>query len=260
MPTVSEQFKTFHDFASASLDDIYGQRLASAYKREINTAESGIFINDGTGKFTFEPLPTLAQISPVFGISATHLDADGKLDLILAQNFHHPQRETGRMDGGLSLALLGNGDGSFRPLMPETSGLVVDGDSRSLTVLDLNGNHRPDLMIARNGAAPHIYFNNAAGAFYTITLKGAPANPTAIGARLTFLYKDSTSNTAEIKAGAGYLSQSPATLHHTTGKKKLSNISVHWPDGTISQHPVTKISGPIILIKPPAGSDTVGVN
>lgn len=247
MPTVSEQFKTFHDFASASLDDIYGQRLASAYKREINTAESGIFINDGTGEFTFKPLPALAQIAPVFGIAATHLDADGKLDLVLAQNFRHPQRETGPMDGGLSLALLGNGDGTFRPLMPDTSGLIVDGDARSLTVLDLNGNHRPDLMIARNGAAPHIYFNNAGGAFFTITLKGTPPNPTAIGTRLIFHYKDGTSDTAEIQAGAGYLSQSPSTLHHTTGKKHLSNITVHWPDGTISQHPISKTSGLISL-------------
>lgn len=250
MPTVSEQFKTFHDFASSSLDDIYGERLSNAYKREINTTESGIFINDGTGKFTFQPLPTLAQISPVFGISATHLDADGKLDLVLAQNFHHPQRETGRMDGGLSLALLGNGDGSFRPLMPETSGLVVDGDSRSLTVLDLNGNHRPDLMIARNGAAPHIYINNAAGAFYTISLKGAASNPTAIGAKLTFHYKDDTSDVAEIQAGTGYLSQSPPTHHHTTGKKKLSSITVHWPDGTISKHPVNETSGAMQLTQP----------
>ena len=58
MPTVSAQFKTYHDFASASLNDIYGDRLSSALMLEVNTPESGIFVNDGKAHFTFKPLPS----------------------------------------------------------------------------------------------------------------------------------------------------------------------------------------------------------
>ena len=52
--------------------------------------------------FSFAALPVLAQIAPAFGVQAADFDGDGHLDLAVAQNFFSPQRETGRMDGGLS--------------------------------------------------------------------------------------------------------------------------------------------------------------
>ena len=65
--------------------------LAEAYRVEANTLESGILLNDGTGHFGFHPLPRIAQIAPTFGIVAEDFDADGKIDLMLAQNFFSPQ-------------------------------------------------------------------------------------------------------------------------------------------------------------------------
>jgi len=79
--------------------------LDAAYKVEVNTLESGVLLNDGHGHFTFHPLPRIAQVAPSYGAALADVDGDGKLDLYLVQNFFGPQRETGRMDGGVSLLL-----------------------------------------------------------------------------------------------------------------------------------------------------------
>ena len=69
MPNLGEQFATFHDFALASLEEIYTvDSLGSADRFAVSTLESGLFMNDGAGNFTFESLPTLSQISPGFGV------------------------------------------------------------------------------------------------------------------------------------------------------------------------------------------------
>ena len=117
MPHLAEKFQTYHEFALASVVDIYTPKcLNESEKFSVTTLESGVLINDGDGKFAFRPLPRLAQIAPGFGAVLTEVDGDGRPDLYIAQNFFTAQPETGRMDGGMSLLLLGNNDGSFRPV------------------------------------------------------------------------------------------------------------------------------------------------
>ncbi|MEJ6582112.1 MAG: CRTAC1 family protein [Akkermansiaceae bacterium] len=237
MPSVREQFKTFHDFASADLASIYGNRLAAAMRLEVNTAETGIFINDGNAHFSFQPLPHLAQVAPTMGAAATHLDGDGVLDLVLAQNDFTPQRETGRMDGGVSFALLGNGDGSFRIMPPATSGIAIEGDVRSLSIFDYLGNNRPDILIARNSASPRLLFNNASGNFLRITLQSSlKRNLSAIGAQITIYRKSGTLEKHQIDAGNGYLSQSPPEIFVSFTKlNPVEKIVIVGPTGIRSE-------------------------
>ena len=98
-----------------------------------------------------EPLPVLAQMAPVMAIAIDDLNQDGQLDAVLAQNFNGAQRETGRMNAGLSLVLRGNADGNFSPLWPTESGLSLRGDPRHLALLDLDGDGQKDLVFAQNG-------------------------------------------------------------------------------------------------------------
>ena len=88
MPHLAEKFASFHAFASASLQEIYApDSLASAEHVEINTLESGVFMQEVDGQFRFEPLPRSAQIAPGFGLLAAELTGDAQVDLVLAQNF-----------------------------------------------------------------------------------------------------------------------------------------------------------------------------
>ena len=131
MPSLANRITTYRDFALASLDQIYTpQCLEKAQKCVATTLESGVLLNDGKGRFKFQSLPLAAQDVPGFGAILTHLNADGIPDLVVAQNFYSPQIETGRYSGGLGMALVGKGDGSFAPIPPRDSGIVIPGDAK----------------------------------------------------------------------------------------------------------------------------------
>jgi len=249
MPHLAGKFSTYKEFALADLPAIYTpQCLKDAERFEANTLESGVLLNDGGGHFAFHPLPRLAQVSPCFGVAVTDVDADGKADVYLAQNFFTPQLETGRMDGGMSLLLRGRGDGSFDPVGPDESGLVVPGDAKSLAVADLDGDGRPDFVAGVNDA-PLVSFVRQPvrhGASLAVRLAGKAGNPTAVGARVTLHLRGGTRQTAEVYAGSGYLSQSSPVLFFGLGQGGAADrVVVRWPDGGETSHPV------------PAGTTTI---
>lgn len=203
LPHLGEKFRTFRSFAAASLEEIYTpQHLESSLRLEARTLESGILINDGGGRFSFQPLHRIAQTAPAFGSALVDIDADGNLDLYLVQNFYTPQLETGRMAGGLSLLLLGSGDGKFEPVSPRESGLSVPEDAKSLAVVDTNNDNRPDFVVGINNGALRVFENKTDRSSVRIEIDAKP------GSAITAKLKNGTLITREVQAGTGYLSQS----------------------------------------------------
>ena len=255
MPFVRRKYPTYDAFARATLSQIYTpQGLASAHRVEARRLESGLLLNDGTGRFTFRPFPRIAQIAPTFGIVAEDFNADGNPDLVLAQNFYSPQPETGRMDGGLSQFLRGNGDGSFTTVSPDKSGVALKGDARSLAALDLNGDGRPDLALARNDDTPVFLLLDPSALpeghrHLRIHLQAPAGNPEAFGTRLTLSHADGSALALEPNAGGSYLSNSPATL--TVGidpKNPPTLLRIRHPDGATSTLPIPEEDELVILV------------
>ena len=143
MPMVKEKTPTFHEFAVSDLIEIYtDEKIETASKYEANNLESLVLINHSSPtetRFELKPLPRIAQASPAFGCCFNDVDGDGNLDLLLAQNFYGPQRETGYMDGGVGLLLRGDGQGRFQPIDAEDSGIVISRDATSLVAMDIDG-------------------------------------------------------------------------------------------------------------------------
>lgn len=235
MPGLLQQFPSHHSFASASLADILGkERFKAAAYVETTVATTGILLNNGKGGFSFHPLPRLAQIAPCYGAAFADVDGDGRMDLYLVQNSFSPQPEAGRMDGGVSLLLTGNGDGTFAPIWPNQSGLVVPGDGKSVSAADLNNDGWIDFIAGVNNGEVVSFQNRGSKTNHTLSvrLEGKPGNLTGIGSRITLLLDDGTKQVAEIFGGSGYLSQSQAVACFGLGaERRPKAIEVRWPGG-----------------------------
>ena len=213
MPFLANKFTTYKDFALADLTEIYSVKCLDDAQRFVTTTlESSMFVNDG-GQFTIRPLPRLAQASPAFGVCMIDADADGRLDVYLVQNFYGSQPETGHMDGGLSLLLKGQGDGTFTSVWPSESGLVVAGDATGLSVVDLNDDSWPDFAAASNQGPLQGFTRNpddlSANRPSGSAVDRRPRQSPQLSELVSLcIWDDGRRLTREVKAGGSYLSQS----------------------------------------------------
>ena len=192
MPFLAEKFKTYDQFASALLSDIYtAPKLQQSGQLAATTLASVLLRNDGLGRFAIEELPHRAQIAPIFGMVAI-----GDL-LVCAQNSFAPEPETGRHDGGTGLVLRAAANG-FVVVPPHEHGLCAFGDHKALVARQV-GNEL-ELLFARND-----------GPLHAAKLAGARALALPVGARGVVEYADHR-RAFEVHAGSGYLSQLPPLL------------------------------------------------
>jgi enediyne biosynthesis protein E4 len=252
MPFVAEKFPTYRSFASASLAAIYTEKqLGEALRLEAVHFESGLLMNDGHGRFAWRSIPRLAQSSPGFGVVATEIDGDGRVDIQMVQNLYSREPETGLWRGGIGVTLIG-GQTGFHLAEADQTGLVVAGDAKGLTVADLNLDGWPDFAITQNNG-PLLAFQNRGNPGVkplSIRLAGPIGNPTGIGSRVRVSHADGTTQTAEIYGGSGYLSQSTATLFFGRAKSPITSVQTRWPDGRVT---TTSLSaGQDQLIIPPS--------
>ncbi|MBS1914389.1 MAG: VCBS repeat-containing protein [Bacteroidetes bacterium] len=212
MPKIQGMFKTFSQFASATINDIIPRaKLDTAYTLSATEFRSCYLENLGNGKFAMHLLPQIAQISPVFGIAVEDYDGDGNLDAILTGNFFDgPEPTVVRYDASWGLVLKGDGKGNFTPLSLEQSGMVVNGDSRGVGLLRLGKGVSTRLcaMVVNNSGPLQAFQVDVAankGKLWTLD-RGMHATHAII------TLKDGRKRRFEFQTGSGYLTQSSPTL------------------------------------------------
>ena len=241
MPFLLDKFQTYHDFALQGVEGVYSRsRLDEALRLEVNGLESGILINNGDAQFAWMPLPRITQVAPGFGVSVTDFNLDGQLDMMIGQNFYGPQRETGRMNGGVGQFLVGTGDGRFLVVAPHESGIVVADDAKGLTVTDLNADSKPDIVVSTNNGPVRAFLNQAETRHRTLSvrLKGGRGNQSAFGATLTLRCSNGERLVAEVYGGGGYLSQSATVQTFAIPRDVTCSLHVAWPNGDESMVPI----------------------
>jgi len=148
MPFIKEKFPSYKQFASATLEEVYGGDLEKSYHLEATNFANSLLINEGGGKFSLKDLPLKAQFSCINGMVVKDFDGDGKQDILVAGNLYAAEVETPRNDASIGLLLKGNGDNSFTPVTLQESGFLARGDVKDLQYISVSNNSL--ILIANN--------------------------------------------------------------------------------------------------------------
>lgn len=160
IPPLQRRLASTNKYAASSIEEVLPPAaLAQATRSEITELRSGLLIGQPDGSQRFMPFPFIAQIAPIQDFGVADFDGDGHLDLVAAQNNYEVPAHISRYDGGLGQLLLGNGDGTFRAIDPQTSGIIIDGHALSLHIEDLNQDGKPDFIVLRAGQEPLAFRN-----------------------------------------------------------------------------------------------------
>jgi hypothetical protein len=151
-----------------------------------NCGQNTIGVLLGTPLGTYQPVVVYnSGASYPTSIAVADVNGDGKLDLLIANT------SGGTGEDGSIAVLLGNGDGTFQPpLLYDSAG---DHPS-SLAVADVNGDGRPDVLVANlEGAGGPTYegsvgvlLNNTGSSTPTTTTLVSSLNPSTFGQTVTF--------------------------------------------------------------------------
>ncbi len=257
IPDIATRFTSHQTFGKATINQVFGKdKVAAALKVQATELRSGVFINESKDsiRFRFEPLPDEAQVSPSFGAAITDFNGDGYVDILLAQNFFHSEVSTGRMSAGVGIVLKNRGNGKFVAVHPGESGISITGDARAATIVDLNDDDWPDVLVSQNNTRMMAYtFQKPKGharRLVSVRLLGKKGNPSGFGAKLVYR-GESHKQSRFICSSSGYMSHSSALRYFSLKQGESGEITVTWPDGTKSKHPLNaKTNQKIIRQKP----------
>ena len=199
MPTFArKRFTSFQQYANKTFADAFSDDdLDGATRLSASELRSCYLENKGGGRFALHPLPTLAQVSPVFGIQTGDFNGDGLPDALLVGNSYAPETYSGWYDAGRGCLLLGDGRGHFRAVSPDRAGLWADHDAKALAALS-TGNELWYLVSNNNGPVQ-------------LLKPQKPIRPQRAQPGKTFRlikHPDGRIQRVEFYHGSGYLSQS----------------------------------------------------
>jgi hypothetical protein len=160
MPFIQEKFTDFTSFASASLEDIYGDKLTSALHYQADMLSSVFLRNDGNGNFEIVKLPWQAQQAPLQDFDFVDLNGDGSAEVLAVGNLYNVEVETQRYDASQGTVLEFRG-GNFSVIPATQTGFVTSGDSRSIETIKMGQNVL--ILVTNNNGALDVFSMPRAG-------------------------------------------------------------------------------------------------
>ncbi len=173
-----------------------------------------------------------------WGTGFVDFDNDGLRDLFIANGHIYPEIENkgfGQTYAQRNQLYVNTGGGQFSEVRDETLEKILK-VGRGAAFGDLDRDGRIDVIINNLDDQPTVLLNRSVGGnWIALKLTGRGSNRDAIGARLTIV-ADGKRQSAEVKAGHSYLSQSDTKLHFGLGAaKKVESIEVRWPGGGVQR-------------------------
>ncbi|QRR02028.1 VCBS repeat-containing protein [Dyadobacter sandarakinus] len=147
IPMIRKKYIYARDFARASTADIVGaDKLENAQVLSADYFRNAIFVNDGKGNFTAQPLDYKAQWSPYYDAQIVDANGDKLPDVLIMGNFYNCNIQMGRYDADFGTLLINQGKCNFKP--QPLNGLQVKGQVRKLRKIRLKTGEA--IVAARN--------------------------------------------------------------------------------------------------------------
>jgi enediyne biosynthesis protein E4 len=149
MPTLTSRIKTFEDYKDLTLDSIFDNKtIEKSIVYQAFNLETSIIMNLGGGKFEVLPLPSEAQLSPVYSILLKDWNNDGFIDILIGGNQMRAKPEVGTYQAGYGLYLVGIDGKTFKAVLPSQSGISIPGEIRDFDLLHVG--NKEIIIVARN--------------------------------------------------------------------------------------------------------------
>jgi enediyne biosynthesis protein E4 len=205
MSTLKKKYPSYASYADVTIPQFVGDSKASVLKSDI--LASAYLENKGGGQWELRALPIEVQFAPAFGMTIGEFTGDDFDDVVLVGNSHSPDVLTGRYDASEGLLLKGDGDGNFKSVSIQESGILVSGDAKGLALLRTFNNRTLLLATQNNDSLYILERRNDQRRFLTI-------EPSDFYAIITD--KAGRKSKHEFYYGNGYLSQSSRSLRLPT--------------------------------------------
>lgn len=155
MPVLNKKYLKYASYKGQTIRDIFSpEQISKAIVHEVKMLESVVLLS-GPGGYKVQAMPKPAQIAPVYAILPGDFDGDGIVDILLGGNLYNVKPEVGRYDASYGTMLKGLGNGSFEPLSPRQSGILLDGEIRDFARLEAFGENL--ILVARNNDVMQVY-------------------------------------------------------------------------------------------------------
>jgi hypothetical protein len=236
IPLIQARVASFEAYGRASVRELYGDHLADLAVVSVVERRSMLLLNRGEA-FELRPLPPEARWAPAFGVCVADFEGDGREDVFLSQNFFAVNPDEWRQDAGRGLLLLGDGQGGFRSVPGQESGVRIYGEQRGCAAADFDGDGRLDLAVSQNANATVLLQNASARPGLRVRVAGPPGNPHGVGAAVRLKAGKDWGPLREAQAGSGYWSQNSATLVLATPAPP-TQIWIRWPGGRTQELPL----------------------
>lgn len=155
-PSLRDKFPTYESFGAAQLEDLFSRdKIREAAVETAQTFATSNLQQQEDGTFAVEPLPSRAQLAPVYGILVDDLDKDGTQNVLLGGNFYGVRPKQGRYDASYGTVLRRVGAGTWAALPPYESNVYLSGEVRAFELLT-RADGSQYVLVARNNDQPQV--------------------------------------------------------------------------------------------------------
>ncbi len=232
--------------------------LPSIFRTNFSDERETLYTNEGQGNFEERTIAAGLGANTRYvgwGTQFFDFDNDGWSDLILVNGHAFPEIDRKNTDLHFrepAILYRNLHEGKFADISKESGpAITAPHSSRGLAVGDIDNDGALELLINNQNEPPSLLHlaTHAPNNWVILKLTGTVSNRSAIGAKVR-LTAGGVTQTAEVRSGGSYLSQSDLRLHFGLGQAtRIDRLDIEWPSGTKSTvqnlaanriHPITE--------------------